>query len=176
MDSMLVVFYSYTGNSRRVAETLAAQHGWLLGEITDAERRGVLRCVLDSLLRRRPAIRYTGPDPSDFRTVVLVSPIWAQRLAGPMRSFVAGRREDLRRVAVISTMGSGGEAKAVAEITQLLGRAPILTAAFTEREIADGSCNGRLLRFGEQLVPGGAAQRQKPHPSVWQPRQARPVP
>lgn len=46
------------------------------------------RRVLDSLLRRRPGIRYQGPDPADFRAVVLVSPIWMYRLAGPMRSFV----------------------------------------------------------------------------------------
>ena len=169
MDSILVAYYSYTGNSRRVAELLASHHGWPLGEITDATHRsGALRCLLDSLLRRQPPVNYRGPDPSNFRTVVLVSPIWAYRLAGPMRSFVAEHRGDLRRVAVVSTMGSAGASNAVAEIARLLGRSPILTAAFTAREIEDGSGTGRLLEFSEELLPG-SAQRQKPHPSVWQP-------
>lgn len=115
-------------------------------------------------------IRYKGPSPANFRTVVLISPIWAWRLAGPMRSFVAQQHAHLRRVAVISTMGAAGASNAVAEIAHLLGRKPILTAAFTAREIEDGSCTGRLLEFSEELLPG-SAQRQKPHPSVWVPHQ-----
>jgi flavodoxin len=170
MDSILVVCYSYTGNSRRLAQLLASQRGWPLGEITDTASRGALRCVLDSLLRREPPIHYRGPNPADFRTVVLISPIWAYRLAGPMRSFVAQHHARLRRVAVISTMGGAGASNAVEEIARLLGRTPILTAAFTVREIEDGSCTGRLLEFSDELLPG-SAQRQKPHPSVWQPHQ-----
>ena len=95
MDSILVVFYSYTGVSRRAAQLIAAHYDWPMGEIRDARLRagflGGLRCLLDSLFRRRPAIRYEGPDPAGFRTVILISPIWAYRMAGPMRSFLAER-------------------------------------------------------------------------------------
>src|SRR5512134_1207779 len=101
MDSIMVVCYSYTGISRRAAQLLCSHHGWPLGEISEVRSRGTLRCVLDSLLRRRPEIRYQGPDPADFRTVVLVSPIWMYRLAGPMRSFVARHQATLGRVAAI---------------------------------------------------------------------------
>ena len=79
MDSILVVCYSYTGVSRRAAQLLSSHHGWPLGEIADARPRGTWRCVLDSLLRRRPEIHYRGPDPGDFRTVVLVAPSFATR-------------------------------------------------------------------------------------------------
>ena len=154
MDSILVVCYSFTGVSRRAAQLLCSHHGWPLGEIRDAHSRGNVRCVLDSLLRRHPKIAYEGPDPADFRTVVLVSPIWMYRLAGPMRSFVAQHREALRRVAVVSTMGSAGASNAVAEIAQTLGHAPVASAAFTAREIEDGSGTTRLLAFGDTLQPG----------------------
>jgi hypothetical protein len=163
MDSILVVCFSYTGTSRRLAQLLCSHHGWPLGEIVEERPRsgaaGTLRCVLDSLLRRHPAVRYEGPDPDDFHTVVLVSPIWIYGLAGPMRSFVAARREALRHVAVIFTMGSGGASNAIAEIGRVLGRAPILARAFTSREVEDGSCTGRLLAFGDELVPPSAARQ-----------------
>ena len=96
--------------------TLTVRAGTPLGEIADARPRGTWRCVLDSLLRRRPEIHYRGPDPGDFRTVVLVSPIWMYRLAGPMRTFVQREKDAIRRVAVISTMNSGGASNALAEI------------------------------------------------------------
>ena len=160
MDTILVVCYSYTGLTRRLAQLLCSHHGWPLGEILDENPRGgaggTWRCIVDSMLRRHPEVRYFGPDPGDFHTVVLMSPIWLYRLAGPMRSFIATHREALRRVAVISTMGSGGASNAVGEIAHMLGRSPILSDAFTTREIEDGTGTARLLSFGDRLQPGAA--------------------
>lgn len=173
MDKVLVVFYSYTGTCRQLAQLLSAQLGWPTGEIVDAHSRsgptGTLRCVADTLLRRRPLIRYDGPDPKAFDAVVLVSPIWVYGLAGPMRSFIAERAADLRQVAAISVMGAKGASNAVAEIARLLGHAPVLTSAFTSREVDDGSCAASLEAFGRVLqgmrpdagrVPG---ERWTPH-------------
>lgn len=166
MDNVLIVTYSYTGQSLRLAQLLSAQTGWPLATITEENPRagaaGTWRCILDSLLRRKPAIRYEGPDPKGFRTVVLVSPIWMRRLCGPMRSFVAGRCKSLRRVAVISTMNSGGAENAVAEIGGMtacapyLGSASLVNAAFTSREIETGEFGERLDHFARQLLPGAA--------------------
>ena len=155
MDRILVVCYSYTGTSRQLAQLLCAQLGWPMGEVVEAHRRsgptGTLRCVADSLLRRRPLIRYDGPDPREFEAVVLVSPIWIYRLAGPMRSFIADRAADLKQVAVVSVMGAKGASNAVAEIGRLLGHAPVAATSFTSREVDDGSCADRLQGFGRAL-------------------------
>jgi hypothetical protein len=172
MDSILVVYYSYTGVSRRAAQLLASHHGWPLGEVRDVHPRsgaaGGLRCVLDSLFSRRPAILYIGPDPGDFRTVVIVSPIWSYRLAGPMRSFVAENASRIHRVAQVTTMNSGGASNAVGEVASMLHRAPIRTVAFTAREIEDGSGTDRLIRFGDALVPGSAGVQPHLRPA-WAP-------
>jgi hypothetical protein len=165
MDSIMVVCYSHTGVSRRAAQLLCSHHGWPLGEITEARPRGTWRCVLDSLLRRRPEIRYGGPDPADFRTAVLVSPLWMYRLAGPMRSFVVDRKESLRRVVVIQTMNSGGASNAFGEIAHLLGHRLVESAAFTAREIEDGSGTARLLAFGDALQPGSTATQRVRQPA-----------
>jgi len=170
MDSILVVCYSCTGTTRRLAQLLCSQHGWPLGEVVEEHSRagaaGTLRSVLDSLLRRHPAVRYEGPEPEDFHTVVLMSPIWMYRLAGPMRSFVAAHREALRRVAVVLTMGSGGASNAVAEIAHVLGHAPILVGAFKTKEVEDGSGTGRLLAFGDELLPPSARGQVVFQPAV----------
>jgi flavodoxin len=175
MDRILVVCYSYTGTSRQLAQLLCAQLGWPLGEIVEARRRsgatGTLRCVADSLLRRRPLIRYDGPDPKDFEAVVLVSPIWIYGLAGPMRSFIADRAAELKQVAVVSVMGAQGASNAVAEIGRLLGHAPLAATSFTSHEVDDGSCADRLQGFGRALEAMG---RDAVHVSAdsWSPRAA----
>ena len=160
MDKTLVIFYSYTGTSKRLAQLLGAQLGWQLGEVVEVRSRGgaagILRCMADSLLRRRPRIRYEGPDAKNFESVVLVSPVWFYRLAGPMRSFVADCGLDLRAVAVVSVMGSKGGSNAAAEIARLMGREPLLAASFSAREVEDGSCASRLQALGRTLEAAGS--------------------
>jgi hypothetical protein len=152
MSKILVVVYSHTGTSRRVAELLCSQQGWRMAEIADARQRsgvfGNLRCVVESLFKLRPTICYDGPPPHDFDAVVLVSPIWALQLAGPMRSFVARRRDHLPDVAVVSVMGGQGAPNAVAEITRLTGHTPLLSTALTMSEVDNGSYAARLKAFG----------------------------
>lgn len=170
-NKVLVIVYSYSGTSRRVAELLCEQQGWALAHIYDVLPRrgaiGVWRCILDTLLRRQPAIRYDGPPPSDFDAVVLVSPIWLLQLAGPMRSFVARERRRLRKVAVLSVMGGQGEPDAAAEIGELLGRAPVLSTAVTLREINDGRCARRLRALGDTLGSGEDPQAGAHSAALW---------
>jgi hypothetical protein len=171
MDSTLVVCYSYTGNAYRLAQLICAQQGWPLGQVVERTPRsgpsGTFNCVLDSLFHRHPRIRYQGPDPADFHTVVLVAPIWIYQLAGPMRSFVELHREQLRHVAVVTTMGARGGSNAVAEIGRILGVDPILSATVTAREVEDGSCAQAMQAFGAALRPGRASEPVRE--AVWSP-------
>ncbi|APW37263.1 flavodoxin [Rhodoferax koreense] len=164
MRKTLVVFYSSTGTCRRLAQLLNTQFGWPLGEIREPHvrvgLRGVLRCVADSWLSREPPIRYEGPALRDFDAVVLLAPIWLYRLAGPMRSFIASHGAELRHYAVLSVMGGRGAPNAVAEIGALTGRAPLLSMAFTSREVDDGSCVARLPAFAAAVE--GAATADTP--------------
>ena len=156
MSKILVVVFSYSGTCTRLAKLLCSQQpGWQMGEIRLAQTRtgnaGYWRCVLDSVLRRRPHIHYEGAFPRDFEAVVLVSPIWAFSLAGPMRSFITTRREHLPDVAVISVMGGAGAPNAVAEVARLIDRAPVMSTAFTMDSVENGSCEQQLRDFGNAL-------------------------
>lgn len=167
MGSTLIVFYSLTGNSRRLAELLAAQTGWPLGEVLEERPRGAsglgfVRCGLDSIFHRRPAICYRGPEPSEFANIVLVAPIWLKELAGPMRSFVAKEKEHLPRIAVLTTMGGRGGSNAVAEIAGVAGRDPVLSEVVTAREVEDGSCAQAVATFAKAVETSGPGEPLRP--------------
>ncbi|GAB3661805.1 flavodoxin [Ramlibacter alkalitolerans] len=160
MDSMLVVVYSETGLARDVAAQLHAEHGWPVGEIHDLrshpETPGVLRPLLDSLLHRGAPISYQGPDPGDFRTVVIVTPMLAGHVPAAMRAFLGHHREQLRRVAIISILKSDDAVSAVPEVAQLLGHAPIHNATLTAAELERGSV-AAVREFGAFLQPRSTA-------------------
>ncbi|HEX6361418.1 MAG TPA: hypothetical protein VFZ93_00570, partial [Albitalea sp.] len=98
--------------------------------------------------------------PAGFDLVVLVSPIWALRLAGPMRTFVAMRGDDLAEVAVVSLMSKAGAANAVAEVARLVGRAPVADAAFCAVEVDDGAFVERLRAFGQAVARAASYGRR----------------
>jgi hypothetical protein len=82
---------------------------------------------------------------------VLVSPIWAGRMAGPMRSFVATLGVFPPQVAMVNLMGGSGAPNAVREVGTLLGHPPLLTAAYLQREVRDGSYASQLKAFADAV-------------------------
>ncbi|MBW8848293.1 MAG: flavodoxin [Burkholderiales bacterium] len=148
MSKILVVTYSFTGTSTRLAELMCRSRVWKSAQVTERSPRKhlvTLRCAIDSLFRLKPPICYNGPDPAEFDLVVLVAPIWLRRVASPMRSFAASFRAVLPRVAVVSVMGGSGGQNAAAEIGSILDKAPLMSTTFTMREVEDGSYASRLL-------------------------------
>lgn len=160
MDSMLVVMYSETGLARQVAQQLCGEHGWPLGEVQDlraAEGYGLLRTLADALPLRRAQVAYQGPEPGDYRTVILVTPMRGGHLPAPLRAFLQAHREALHRTAIVSILKSDDAASAVAEVAQVLGHAPIHNVTLTAAEIEDGSGAARIAAFGEFLQPRSTA-------------------
>lgn len=169
MSKVLVVVYSWTGTSRRLAQMLCTWQHWALGEIHEARPgRGTARCILDSILHRQPDIRYAGPEPHDFDAVVLVSPVWAHRLAGPMRSFVASRRSRLRSVAVISMSDHEAATSAVREVAQILGCRSLVDASITRQELENGSFAPKLESFADDVEGFLERADALTQPAVWQ--------
>ncbi len=83
-----------------------------------------------------------------------------------MRTFVRAYRHQFPNVACISVMGGQGAPAAVAEVTRLLGHSPALDAAFTAREVEDGSCATRLSAFAAG-VSSLVAAPVRAQPRTW---------
>ncbi len=167
MSEILVISYSNTGASRRLAQMLCNQQGWPMAEISEVKPRcglsGQLSCLLDSWLRRRPSIFYTGPPPNEYDAVVLVAPVWAWRLAGPVRSFLKLMSEQLPDLALISVTPSIEIFDVIAELASLTGSSPVLSTTFTPDEINNESCWARLRIFGKETEAAAHSQILNQH-------------
>ncbi len=166
MDKVLVVAYSRTGTSLRLARQLARPRGWPVGRIEHVQTRrhsgSWLGGLLEPLLPPRPGVEYLGPPPQDFDLVVLVSPSDAARLAEPMRGFVATHAGELPDIAVIPVTGGGGACAAMDELRGLARRVPLLCAVFTHQEVDDGSCGPRLVAVVNALLKARPCDRVEP--------------
>ncbi|NKF23590.1 flavodoxin family protein [Solimonas marina] len=127
MKKQLVVFYSRTGATRRLAHRLAERLDADVEEIFELHpRRGILRCVFDALSGHEPDIAAPLFKASDYERVIVGSPVWAGRVASPVRSYLVAYSETFREVSFFCTCYRHGFS-AFADMASLCDRLPRAT-------------------------------------------------
>jgi flavodoxin len=155
MAKFLVVYFSRTGYTRRVAEEVAAALGAELEALREPrDRKGFfnyMRSGREALTKRQAPIEPMVQDPAEFELVVLGTPVWAGHVSSPMRTYVAEHGRDFRSVAIFCTQHSSGADKVFRELAALVGKEPIATLAFNDRAITRAGHQDDLLRFVDRL-------------------------
>ncbi len=153
--NVLVVYFSRSGHTRRVAAALARALRADLEEIRDrADRQGVtgyLRCELETILGVTSAIERPRRDPSRYDLVVVGGPVWMASVSTPVRTFLWLERERLPHVAFFATLGGVGSDRAFGQMRKLAGKAPLATLAVREGQLADGAPAERVRAFADAL-------------------------
>lgn len=132
MKKDLVVFYSRSGATRQLAETLAAALDADLDEIREGRSRkgwqGFLRSTWDGFSERETPIVATRRSPRKYQRVIVGTPVWATHVASPVRSYLSEHGSGLQKTAFFCTYGlSCGQA--FEEMTALTRREPVATLA-----------------------------------------------
>ena len=90
-------------------------------------------------------------DPRRFRAVVLCSPVWAGKLAGPARTYL-GQAGKVPLLCGVAVSGSGGsQARFFRGMEQLGGRDGIPTLSIAQRQVRDGTFERLLDPFTETV-------------------------
>jgi flavodoxin len=93
----LVVYYSRTGNTKFVAETIAAEIGADVEEIVDQKNRmgvgGWLSAGKDARQEKETEIALTMRSPANYDLIVVGTPIWASRITPAIITYL--KKNDL---------------------------------------------------------------------------------
>ena len=112
MSDVLCIYYSRTGSTRAAMEEIARELGAELVELRDGVNRsgarGWLRCGMDSMRRTCPQAEKpeTKRPLSDYRLVIIGSPVWAGRCSSVARSFLKQYGKELQNAAYVLLRGS----------------------------------------------------------------------
>ena len=112
MRDVLCIYYSRTGNTKKVMKSIAAELDADLVELTDGvERggfRGWIRSGMDAMRKDCPEVQpfETERKLENYRLVIIGSPVWAGRCSSVIRSFLKLHGSELNRVAYVLTRGS----------------------------------------------------------------------
>jgi hypothetical protein len=147
----LVIYYSFSGNTRAVAERAARDLGADIAEVRSARYEAAgfrfLRAAFDSWRGRLPAIEITGGHPEEYDFVLLMGPVWVGHAATPVRAYLTQNRGKLIRAAFLLTFGGSCSPRAFQEMSTLAAIAPEATLMLSEREIKASSALPALASF-----------------------------
>jgi flavodoxin len=140
---ILVVYYSRTRVTRKLADFIAQKIGATTEEIKDTvNRAGALGYILagrDAMKRRMTKLEIPKNNPADFDLVVIGTPVWAWNMSTPIRTYLEERKSQFKQVAFFCTMGGNGDETAFREMGEIIGKKPVATLSLKTKEVVVGN-------------------------------------
>ena len=136
---VLVVYYSMTGNTERVARDIAARLGADLEKIDDKKNRrgfvGHIGAALDSLRERPAQIADLHRLPDEYALTIVGTPVWAGRMTPAVRAYLRTIHGRVNEVAFFTTSGSTKAEQIVPHMEALAGRKAVAFSGLTGRQL-----------------------------------------
>lgn len=152
----LIAYYSMSGHTRALAEEIRLTLSADIEEIREPRQRrgfpGMMSALFDALRRREPPIEPPVRDPAHYDLLILGGPVWAGRLASPVRTYAHRYATKAPHVAFFCTEGGNGGARAFAELEHLVSRAPDATLEIDAKRLAPEAHRDALQRFAATVL------------------------
>jgi len=160
--SVCIIYHSETGNTRTVAERLAAATGGALVEIKDLAGYSKLSMYLKGAPRamqgKKAEIEPAAVDVSGYETVVVGTPVWAGNPTPAVNAAVAALRGIEGKNAVVFCTSGGAPGKALETVKAMLAdRGAVVrgAVAFTTRDVQKPEAVEALVNLVRPLVKTG---------------------
>ena len=157
----LVVYYSRTGNTKKIADEIAAALGADLEELKDDVSRGgpagFVRSAREARSGKLVNLDPLSHDPSTCDSVVVGTPVWAGNVSSPIRTFLRNSNLGNAKVAWFCTIASGSQSQQSScfrAMTDEAGQTPVATVGFSMKELK-GDHSQAIAQFVALLNPRG---------------------
>jgi flavodoxin len=158
MTNTLVVYYSLSGNTKDVAEIIAAEFDAFLEPIQDSVKRsgflGYMRSGFEGLTGKRSVIKKPEKHPEQFDLVIVGSPVWAGNMSSPVRSYLSNHPIKSSKFAAFCTSGGPQNKKALADMSNLALQSPIATLGLSNAELESGKHKEKIETFIATIKSG----------------------
>jgi flavodoxin len=151
----LVVYYSRTGTTRKIAEAIVEVLKCDIEEIRDLkDRSGVLGWLssgMDATLKRLTKIEKLGRLPELFDVTVIGTPVWNSTVTTPVRTYILEYRDRLKQVAFFCTQ-YGSKSNALKEMEALCNKKPVATLMLRKKQVETGEYIDVVRQFCTQIT------------------------
>ncbi|MBT3721176.1 flavodoxin [archaeon] len=146
----LVVYYSRTGNTKKIANELAKRLKSDIDEIKDKKyisTLGLLKICKQAMTQKTSEIIYSK-DPKNYDLVIIGGPVWAWNLMPQLRNYLLQNKKNINNFAFFLTHG-GNFGKNLEQVSKI--KKPIATKCFLDKKIKADNFKKELDAFIKEL-------------------------
>jgi len=152
---ILVVYYSRTGTTRKVAEEVSHLLRCGIEEVLDTKNRsgilGWLSAGRDAGSKRLTEIGETKRNPALYDVVIVGTPVWNGTVSAPIRTYITQYRDSFKNVAFFCTQ-EGTENRALREMESICGKKPIAQLELMRKqEVETGEYIDKVRQFTAEI-------------------------
>ncbi len=144
----LVVFYSKTGITKKVAENIKEILNCDIEEVVDLKKRsGILGFIIsgrDAALEKLTEIKKLTKNISQYEHIIIGTPVWAGNITPAIRTFVESYSRLFKNVSFFCTMRITGDKKVFEKLSLICNKKPIFYISFRQKEVLSGKYLNRL--------------------------------
>jgi flavodoxin len=138
----LIAYYSYTENNEKLAKELQRKLGCDILKIEELKKRTWFTIFLDLVFNRKPSIKTEPYSIENCDQVICIAPIWATKIASPLKTFLHAEKDRIKRYSFITICGgSNGIPKIEVQLTAILGKKPDSLAELWITDLVKGKRN-----------------------------------
>jgi flavodoxin len=161
MPKCLVVYYSWTGNTAKVAKLIAATLSADIEEIREVKPRGgafaFVASLAASVFKTAPPILPATKNVADYDVVILGCPVWGSNMATPMRTYLMRESPRIKQIGLFCTLGGSGGKATLARMAALCEHKSLADLALNQPAIASDAWRDSAEDFARQIQKNGAA-------------------
>jgi flavodoxin len=151
----LVVYYSRTGITKKIAEVIAKKTQADIEEIVDLkDRKGpweYLKAGRDAMKRIPAQIAVIKNNPEYYDLIVIGTPVWAGNMACAVRTYIGGNKDKFKKIALFSTMAGSGDQNTFNEMESLSGKTAVVKVTVRTRDAGKPETDARLDEFVKKM-------------------------
>jgi len=152
----LVVYYSRSGTTRKLAESISTALNCDVEEIYDTRKRngilGFLHCGYEAYRKKTTVLKEVKNNPATYDVVLIGTPVWSSNVSSPIRTYLLQFKENFRQVAFFATSGSGEADKTFKEMETVCNKKPLCTLVLKREEVFTSQLDAKSRKFAEELV------------------------
>jgi len=151
----LVVYYSRTNTTKKVAEKIAELTKCDIEQLIDTKDRegakGYLFAGKDALTKQLTVLEPISKDASQYDLIILATPVWAYTMCSAIRTYIEQHKDKFKSVAYLCTMGGSGDKGTFDAMTDICYKNPRATLALKTKEVVKDEYQEKLNEFLKQL-------------------------
>jgi flavodoxin len=151
----LIAYYTRTGNTEKVAKSIAEEFNADLEKIIDKKKRtgiiGWIRAGYDAVRGNLTEIETIEKEPNMYDLIILGTPIWAGNPTPAIKTYILDNKEEFKKIALFSTSKGDNFQDTLDEMETYSDQESVAKQGFIEEKIKDDQIDENLNEFSSKI-------------------------